>query len=289
MITIFLKRYISSHATILVLLITLLTACSSTRLIYIFVDEFIQDEVAYFLDLDSKEEVLLRQQVSEMVEWHRTFMLPSYSSYLTDLADKFELGHYGTDDITKALENARSLIEKTVIGLTPHASKFLVRHQTVKTIEFMKKRMAKRQEERLMELSKPEEILYEERLERLTSNFERFFGNLTNPQVMLLEAYTLATLGDSRIRLHNRTLRQKVFVSFLGNKPTEAELTLYLNKLLLRGHLITNPAYKSFSEGTLEQFRDLLVNILASSSAKQQSTIISKLRDYAEDFKAVSG
>ena len=48
---------------ILVGLIGLLTACSSTRLVYTFVDKFIEDEVAYFLDLDTEEELVLSIEV----------------------------------------------------------------------------------------------------------------------------------------------------------------------------------------------------------------------------------
>ncbi len=270
------------------MLISLLTACSSTRLIYTFVDKFIEDEIAYFLNLNEEEEALLDKELSKMIAWHRKSMLPRYAAYLNDIADNLEDGRYNTSYITNVLEDGRSLIEETVIGLTPYASKFLIRHQNIEAIEFMKKRMATRQQERLTELSEAEDNLYEDRLDRLTSNFERFFSDLNDAQVLLLEGYALATLGDSRIRLNNRTLRQKAFINFLMTQPTETELTTYLNNLLLRGHIITNPDYKNFSETWLELFKSLLVKMLAISSTAQRETIISKLRAYAEDFKTVS-
>lgn len=285
--TIFLYRHIY-NAAILVLLIGLLTACSSTRLIYTFMEKFIQDEITYFIDLDEEEEILLSQQVSEMVAWHRISMLPSYAVYLTNIADKLEVGEYVATDITNALANGRSLIEKTVTGLTPYASKFLIRHQTIEAIEFIEKRMRLRRQERLEKLSESEEILYEDRLERLMLNFGRFLGDLTDAQVMLLEVHARVTLGEPMTRLQNRTLRQKVLIKFLGTQPTESELTTYLNKLLLRGHVITNPSYEAFSENSLKRFRLLLVNMLAISSIKQRETIIRKLRDYAEDFEFIS-
>ena len=118
--------------------------------------------------------------------------------------------------------------------------------------------------------------------------FGRFFGDLNDSQLILLEAYARETLYDSITRLDNRTLRQKILIIFLRSQPTEAELTAYLNKLLLRGHLITNPAYEAFSEKSLKRFRQLLVNMLAISSTKQREKIVSKLRDYAEDFESIA-
>ena len=75
--------------------------------------------------------------------------------------------------------------------------------------------MLKRRKERLIELSKPEKVLYEKRLERLISNLERFFGDLTDAQVMFVEEYARVTLGDKMIRLLIRKQRQKVFLAFL--------------------------------------------------------------------------
>ena len=286
---IFSNLRITYHIVILLGLISILATCSSTRFIYTFVDEFIKDEINYFLDLDEDEKVLLNKQVSEIVNWHRTSMLPRYADYLNNVADKLEDDQYSADDISKFLENGRFLIEETVIGLVPYVSKFLVHHQTSESIEFMENRMLNRRQERIIELSKPEDVLYNERLERLTSNFERFFGDFKDSQLTILETHARLTLDESRVRLHNRTLRQKVFIRFLRTQPTELDLTNYLNTLLLKGHIITNSSYQAFSEKSLNRFHSLLVSLFAISSATQRETIINKLRDYARDFKAVSG
>ena len=277
-----------NKTSILIVMTILLTACSSTRFIYTFIDEFIKDEITYFLDLNEKEKLLLSQQVTEMVNWHRTSMLPRYAAYLINAADKIEKKEYESADISKLLENARFLIEQTISGLTPYASKFLMNYLTNEDIEFMEKRMLMRQQERITELSRSEDILYTERLKRLTINFERFFGELNDSQKTLLESHTSQTLGESRVRLHNRTLRQKVFIRFLYTQPTETELIAFMEKLLIRGHLITNPSYKDFSAASLKRFEILLVNMLKNSSKEQLKTIIDNLRGYAKDFEAVS-
>ena len=284
------KSRINLYNTIVLFgLIFLLATCSSTRLIYTFVDEFIKDEITYFLDLDDNEKVLLNQQVSEMVTWHRTAMLPKYSEFLYNIANNLEGDQFSAVKVKKFLENSRLLINETVNGITPYVSQFLVQHQTVENIKFMENRMLSRRQERIINLSKTKDMLYEERLKRLISNFERFFGDLKDSQNKLLEVYARETLNDSRVRLHNRTLRQKVFIRFLKTQPTEVELTNYLNKLLLEGHMITNPSYETFSEISVKKFHTLLVNMLAKSSIIQRETIITKLRNYAEDFKIVSG
>lgn len=275
-------------ATIILLLIILFSACSSTRFLYTFLEEFIKDEISFFFNLDKDERIFMNQQVSDMVYWHRSSMLPKYSDYLNNIAEKMEIGKYDDIDIINALTEGRYLIEETVISLTPYVSKFLIQHQSLEAIEFMEKQMSVRNQESLTKLSETEDILLEERIERLILNFERFLGDISDAQVTLLRDYALATLGDSKIRLSIRTQRQKVFLAFIRTQPTEAELTAHLNKLLLSNYAINNPDDKGFSEASVSRFRELVIKILSISSTSQIETIINKLRDYAEDFKEVS-
>ncbi len=285
--TIFLHRIIY-QATIFILLITLFSACSSTRFLYTFLEEFIKDEISFFFSLDKEERIFMNQQVSEMVYWHRSTMLPNYADYLNNIADKMEMGKYVDVDITNALTEGRYLIEETVTGLTPYVSKFLIRHQSLEAIEFMEKKMSLRNEESLAKLSETDDLLLEERIERLTLNFERFLGDLSDAQVTLLREHARATLGESKIRLRIRIQRQKVFLAFIRIHRTEAELTAHLNKLLLSNYAISNPDDQSFSEASVNRFRELVIKILSISSTSQLETIINKFRDYAEDFKEVS-
>ena len=64
MMIIFPHPRIIYHILILIGLVSFLVTCSSTRFIYTFIDEFIKDEVTYFLKLDEDEKVLLNRQVS---------------------------------------------------------------------------------------------------------------------------------------------------------------------------------------------------------------------------------
>ena len=76
----------------------------------------------------------MNEQVTEMIAWHRKTMLPSYAEYLNDIADRIHKGQYGTTDIVNVLSNGRSMIEETVKGLTPYASKFLIQQQYMKIL-----------------------------------------------------------------------------------------------------------------------------------------------------------
>ena len=260
------------------------TSCSNTRLAYNIAEGFITKEVNYFINIDDKEEIILKQQISHMVAWHRTSMLPIYADYLKNIADEIQYNSNNTVYVVKAVDDARLLIKKTVIGLTPYASKYLVRHQTAEAIEFIKKKIELRKNKRLKEFTESDDELYKKRVKKIKSNFERFFGEITDEQFKLIQKYSRATLTDFSIRYQNRIMKQNAFIQFLKTQPNEKELTIFLNKLLLRGYEIVNPDYQNFSQVWLDRFIELLKNMLMISSKKQQEKITTKLRNYAKDF-----
>ena len=264
------------------------TNCSNTRLAYNLAEEFIKKEVIYFINTDDKEKIILKEQISQMVAWHRSSMLPIYVDYLENIADEIQYNANNTVYVLKGVDDARFLIEKTVIGLTPYASKYLVRHQTADAIEFIKKKIELRKNKRLKEFTESDDELYKKRLKKIKSNFERFFGEINDEQFKLIQKYSRATLTDSSTRYKNRIMKQNAFIQFLKSQPNEKELTIFLNRLLLRGYEIVNPEYQKISQVWLDRFIGLLENMLMISSKKQQEKITTKLRNYAEDFSSAS-
>ena len=272
----------------LLLLIFSFTNCSNTQLVYNITEEFIKKEVNYFIKVDEKDKILLKQLISQMVIWHRTSMLPIYADYLTNIANEIQSNSNNTVYVLKAVNDARFLIEKTVVGITPYVSKYLVRHQTADEIEFIKKKIELRRKKRFKELTIGDNASYKKRVKKIKSNFERFFGEITDEQLKLIQKYSRATLTFSNTRYKNRIMKQNAFIQFLKTQPNEKELTIFLNKLFLRSHEIVNPEYLNFSQVWLDHFIELLNNMLILSSKKQQEKITTKLRNYAEDFSSTS-
>lgn len=270
------------------MLITILETCSSTRLVYNLFVEYIRSEIDYFLDLDKDDEFFVQQQISEMVIWHKTNMLTSYADYVTVIANKVKAREFRSNDIKKIMSKGRFLIQASVTGITPFAAKLLVWKQKDKEITHLEKKLELRQQKRLKELLKSEDTLFKDQLDRLTSNFERFFGSLSDAQVSLLKEYSLMTLDNRKIRLKNRTKQQKLFMKFVKTKPNESMLTAYMNKLLLLDNTVTDLDYVSFSKHSLDQFETLLVKIMAISTIAQQNSIVVKLEKYAKDFNSIA-
>ena len=124
-----------------------------------------------------------------MISWHRKICYLNTLTHLNNVSDILELDQYKNAEIENTLATGRSLIEQTVIGFTPYASKFLVQHQTTDAINFMEKQMEK-------EATKNDKLNYQNlRINFIKNvligwktNFKRFLESLNSEQVILLES-----------------------------------------------------------------------------------------------------
>ncbi len=265
-----------------------LTACSSLKIFYNLAGELIHREIAFFLDLDEEGEALAERVVEGLIQWHRTRMLPLYATYLCGLAGLAEEKTPKRSSVAAFMEQGRRLWAQTVKGATPHAGRLLVQHTTPGRRQFLRNRLAKRQEERRADHAGAADERAAKRVERITRNFERFIGDLNDGQIEIIRRYVVASPGDPERRLANHDLRNKAFVDFLGGTPKAQAIADYLNRLVLTPYKITDPAYEKFSRARFARLEALLADILLSLTPKQRSAASQNLRDHAQDFNELA-
>src|SRR5690606_28205215 len=65
---------------------TLLSGCSSLKLMYSFADDLVERQVNRYVDLDRDQARLVDRSLDRYFEWHRRNMLPRYASFLREVA-----------------------------------------------------------------------------------------------------------------------------------------------------------------------------------------------------------
>lgn len=266
----------------------LLSACSGLKLVYGLADDLLEREAAFYLDLDESGSTLLDQKVEDVVLWHQSSMLPQYAAFFREQADILEEGEITRQNIDRAFGKTRVLLERTLLGITPHAATVLADHTTAQKIAHIRKQIYERNAERAERHAQPRAERLERRVERLTKNFGRAIGDLTPGQAEVVERYAAATLGDSGIWVDHLHKRQIAFLSFLEQQPNERQIEPFLEKIMLRSYEVVQPEYKSFSEARFKRFQNLLFDILSQITPTQRSEAVSTLRSWANDFTDLS-
>jgi len=278
-------KNIAAFAIILVAL----TACSATRLLYSFADDFIEDQAEFYLKLDEDAEAFVDDKIDEYMDWHRTKMLPRYAAFLTATADRIErAGRIDRAAIDDAVDRMRALLEATVRGFTPLAAQVLVKHTGEAETNHIGARLAERSKEQHAELDAPPESRAEERIERTQDNFERFINDLTEGQLKIIRRHVAATAGDTLRRLDRRDRNSARFIGFLKRRPSETEIHDFLDAMFLGPDAGAPAAEARFRESRFQRFQTFVADILTSTTEEQRQNLIEKLRDFAEDFRAIA-
>ena len=274
---------------VVAVLALLVTACSGVKIFYNLIDDIIWEAVEFHLNLeDDEEKAFTRQKVRELMDWHRTAMLPVYARHFLELATILEKGEVTRARLRAAFKEGRGLIEATVRGALPYVATILVRHRGTAKRTYFRDRMKERLNERLEEEKQPRKERLEKRIERIVDNFERFTGDLNDAQIAIIGKHANRSIDDMTTRLTNKRLRQKAFIEFLATGPSEKALTTYLDTLLIRPWEIEQPDYKAFSDGAITRFREMLFKIVRSMTAAQRKRTAATLRSYADDFVDLS-
>ena len=269
----------------------LLVACSTVGLLYSFLDDFIKDQAEYYLNLDEAGEEFVEARIDDFITWHQAQMLPLYAAYFNRQAELIErAGTIGRPAADAAIEELRALLEDTVEGFTPHAAKVLAQHRSKSDIDYLQDHLAKRTEEQREYLNDntPEERA-ERRAERTRDNFERFIGELNEGQLEIIRHHVAATSTDTACRLDRWERNTRRFIAFMRRVPGEAEIQAFLNTLFLRPDDGVPKLDRRFREVRFQRFRTFIGDVLESLSEDQRRVLIKNLRDYSEEFRAITG
>lgn len=273
----------------LAVVLALLGACSATRLLYAFADDFIEDQAEFYLLLDEDAEAYLDNKIDAFMDWHRANMLPGYAAYLSRQADTIEAaGRIDRDQVLRAMDGLRAQLEATVKGFTPFAGAVLARHIDKTNTAHLRDRLAERTEEQREQLDEPAEERAENRAERTQSNFERFTGDLNMAQLQIIHRHVAATMGDTKRRLDRRMRNSKRFIAFMTAGPGKSEIQAFLNAMFLDPDAGALKAEAHFREARFQRFQKLVADVLTSLNEEQRQNLIESLRDFAEDFRAIA-
>ncbi len=266
-----------------------LSGCSRLSFVYGLAESALEDEAAFFLDLDDEEKRLVERKIEELLAWHSAEMLPLYARFMNAQADLVATGEVDRATVTDAVRTLRGLLDDLVQGTAPHVAEILVNHTSPEKLGHLEARMTERLEERREDLAEPTEEREQDRAERIITNFERLTGDLDDGQTERIREYAAQTAGADLRWFRTRMNRQRAFLDFLSREPEEAEIRAFVIKIVLRGYDVVDPEYKAVSEARWRSFETLLADIMISLSADQRATMTETLRDYAMEMLVLSG
>lgn len=268
-----------------VLLCCTIAACSSTSFIYNRLDTLIAWYLDDYIDFEPGQRAAFDQAIDDFLLWHRTHELPQYAAFLARV-DRLLESSVSEEDL-EALELivdqfAGQLRDRALPDMLAYGAK-LSPSQRQEFVERLQRQHTELAEER----TSRSEVTYRADLKaQLIDNFEDYLGRLnaeqrrliaeTVPLFVRLDALWLADRGRWLARLA---------------AIMQADEDNWSDQVM--AHALAYPELRSdaYVEGlahNLAHVRHLLVAIINSRTARQDSRLRRKLTDYRNSFEQLA-
>ena len=260
------------------------TGCSSLKFAYGFAETVVRDRAETYLDIREDDAPGLEVEISALVAWHRVDMLPQYASFFEGQAQLAEGPGWSRAQVEEAVSSFRALIKDTSKGAAPFIARVLVNHTSPPKIDHMQVAMTEALDARRENFDAPLDEQIDAAVEKAISNFERFFGTLTDDQIAIVREHKTRTYDPTGAWLDWRDKRQQDLVRFLRTEPSVEEIEKYVEVALTAPEQIVGEAYRERADWWWDEQTALMYDLMITLDAAQRQIFADNLRGYAIDM-----
>ena len=270
------------HSFILILTL-LLSACSSARLSYGFLDTWLQWRIDDYVSLSAEQQTFANQQLKEFHRWHRQTQLEEYSDFIERTVVLIRQENISTEELDTHLNQVTALWDASIEYLLPFSVALLQQldeSQKEDLLNNIKTQQAKERDEN-SQLSIEQQ--QQERLDKTEKRFKQWLGSINTAQQNILSEWArsiqvMANARDQRQLVWNQRFNE-LLVKSDNDFDIKAARLLFMDAEQLWP--------KSYTE-RFDQNKTLLLNMIVDVHQQMDSTqkqfLIRRLQNYQADF-----
>jgi len=266
-----------------ILLVALLSGCSTVRLVYDNAETYLHWRAQTYLDLEGEMADELDERIAAFMAWHRAQALPKYAQLAEEATRRFERRLQPADLVwgyDSIIAQARESLRAAAVQGAP-----LFDRLTPQQITHLERRVAEDNRRFQREnLRGSERERRRRRTERNVERLEDWVGRLSQAQRERVKQYSerAPLLDEFRDRDHKRI--QAEFLAMVRAKEAKKRLP-DLAANYDRGR---EPAYVAALEASRKEYFAMALDIDRSLSDHQRTRAAGELRRYAEDFRTLA-
>ncbi|MCB1734263.1 MAG: hypothetical protein KDI89_03690 [Gammaproteobacteria bacterium] len=264
----------------------LVTACSTTRMLYDNAPWLLQTKVSAYLDLDSTQNETVGQQIDRLFLWHRETELPIYAALMTGLADDLADGLSAPEleRFLRGLERARyRLVQQAV----PEMAKLFTQLSPDQIAHFDGQVRESWAEEKILS-EMPIEDRQVKRAARWIDRFSEFYGALEPDQRRLIQSAITNDPDFQPMRLRQKLQRHTEFIAFLYEFPSPGAIADRLHWAWDDLDASLSATYRNAQTASLEATKRMILDVDAHMSGPQRARAIRRILSYRDDFTALA-
>jgi hypothetical protein len=280
-------NYKALRALLAVLIISVSTSGCTTKLAYDFLDWGLYWELKDYVKFTRDQRLLVKEEISQLIDWHRSEELPQYADQLEKLSKELKSG-ITVEQLEESYNNLRDSWQRIVIKTLPAAVDIISNLNDQQVNDFLEMLIEKEGDD-AKKIEKGTHVRTVKKREAYVSKkIVEVIGPLNEAQKALIAQWAQRMKPTKEFSLAQAIQWRTKMQTVLAERHDEQQLQKNLMVLFANPDQLRSASYRRLIDKNKHLVMQLLLDLNQTLTHQQRSKLVKKLNGYIEDFRDLS-
>jgi len=280
-------NYKALRALLAVLVISVSASGCTIKLAYNFLDWGLYWELKDYVKFNRDQRLLVKDEISQLLDWHRSDELPQYADQLEKLSIGLESG-MTVEQLEESYNNLRDSWQRIVIKTLPAAADIISNLNDQQINDFFEMLIEKEDEDAKDIESGTSARTLEKRESYVSKKIVDVIGKLNEEQNDLIAQWAGSMLPTKEFSLVQAIQWRTRMQAAIAERHDEQLLEKNLMVLFANPDQLRSASYRRVIEKNKRLTMQLLFDLNLTLTNQQRSKLVKKLNGFIEDFRDLS-
>ena len=280
-------NYKALRALLAVLVISVSTSGCTTKLAYDFLDWGLYWELKDYVKFTRDQRLLVKDEISQLIDWHRSEELPQYADQLEKLSKELKSG-ITVEQLEESYNNLRDSWQRIVIKTLPAAVDIISNLNDEQVNDFFEMLIEKEGDDAKKIEKGTNARTLKKREAYVSKKIVDVIGKLNEDQKSLIAQWTLSMKPTKELSLAQAIQWRTRMQTVLAERHNEQQLENNLMVLFANPDQLRSASYRRVIEKNKRLIMQLLFDLNQTLTNQQRSKLVKKLQSYINDFRDLS-
>ena len=280
-------NYSALRALLAVLVISVSTSGCTTKLAYDFLDWGLYWELKDYVKFTRDQRLLVKEEISQLIDWHRSDELPQYADQLEKLSKQLKSG-ITVEQLEESYNYLRGSWQRIVIKTLPAAVDITSNLNDQQVNDFLEMLIEKEGDD----AKKIEKGTYVRTVKKreayVSKKIVEVIGPLNEAQKALIAQWAQRMKPTKEFSLAQAIEWRTKMQTVLAERHDEQQLQKNLMVLFANPDQLRSASYRRVIDKNKHLVMQLLLDLNQTLTHQQRSKLVKKLNGYIEDFRDLS-
>lgn len=280
-------NYKALRALLAVLVISVSTSGCTTKLAYDFLDWGLYWELKDYVKFTRDQRLLVKDEISQLIDWHRSEELPQYADQLEKLSKELKSG-ITVEQLEESYNNLRDSWQRIVIKTLPAAVDIISNLNDEQVNDFFEMLIEKEGDDAKKIEKGTNARTLKKREAYVSKKIVGVIGKLNEDQKSLIAQWTLSMKPTKELSLAQAIQWRTRMQTVLAERHNKQQLENNLMVLFANPDQLRSASYRRVIEKNKRLIMQLLFDLNQTLTNQQRSKLVKKLKSYINDFRDLS-